>query len=179
MILFGVLVACAFAGIYCAIHFGSARGVERALITLRERPDDPQPKYLSVLIPPETNGVSTKTEPGGTRSTPLPTPPSKLHDARRQKEGPTRTAGKSNTINRSSSGLPDERPDFGRGIASEPLPATASLLISGSTIPSTFSAGAIAFEEVELPTEVPEPATTAFLLGGTGLAFAFRRRSAR
>ena len=70
MILFAILVACAVAGIYCAFHFGSVRSVEQALITLRERPADPQPKYRSILIPPVTNHAAPQAAPAGKRSTP-------------------------------------------------------------------------------------------------------------
>jgi hypothetical protein len=63
MVLFIVLVACAAAGLYCAFHFGSVSEVERALIILRERPDDPQPKYPAFVIASGTNRTPAKTGP--------------------------------------------------------------------------------------------------------------------
>jgi hypothetical protein len=65
MILFGVLVACALAGIYCAIHFGSTRALEEALAILRERPNNPQPNYLAVLIPPAPDPAAGQSKSNG------------------------------------------------------------------------------------------------------------------
>jgi hypothetical protein len=79
MILFGLLVACAVAALYSAIHFGSARSVKRALITLRERPEGPQPKYLSVLVPPGPSPAAGETEPvAPSRSAPAAQPSQSL-----------------------------------------------------------------------------------------------------
>ena len=149
MILFAVLVACAVAGIYCAFHFGNVRSVEQALITLLERPADPQPKYRSILIPPPvTSDAAPQAEPSGKRSTPSPRQPRKLHETRQERARPSRAPGEAGTIKLGGFTLPNESPDLGGGHASEALPAAANLLISETTLPSAFSARSVGFEKV-------------------------------
>lgn len=61
-VLFAVLMLCSTGGVFCAFHYGNTHEVERALLTLRERADDPQPRYLAAVIP-EKNEPPREIEP--------------------------------------------------------------------------------------------------------------------
>jgi hypothetical protein len=47
MVQFAVLALCTAGGIFCAFRFANPHEMQRALLTLRERAEDPRPRYLA------------------------------------------------------------------------------------------------------------------------------------
>ena len=145
--LFAVLLFCAIGGVFSLFYFEIDDN--RPLLTLRRRPEDPQPHY------PAHSGTD--------RTTPIAKIP------KRQDDPPPIHA-------KNHAAMPEPHR---RGMLRDTGSMGSTLFASAATVPGVFSLRAIPYLPIEPVMEMPEPSTIAMLLGAASLTLVWHRQRQR